>query len=73
MAESKDEKTAFMYGWASVETEVYETAVAKGWWNEDRNDGECIALIHSELSEALEALRRAERRVHASRAVALRT
>ena len=29
-----------------------------GWWNEERNDGEMIALMHSELSEALEALRK---------------
>lgn len=32
-------------------------ARAKGWWKGDRNDGELIALMHSELSEALEALR----------------
>ena len=36
-----------------------------GWWNDlqtgepkDRNDGEIIALMHSELSEALEGLRK---------------
>lgn len=32
-------------------------ATKKGWWKGDRNDGELIALMHSELSEALEALR----------------
>lgn len=37
---------------------VHETSKEKGWWYEDRNDGELIALIHSELSEALEALRK---------------
>lgn len=37
--------------------EVHSLAVEKGWWNGGRNDGELIALIHSELSEALEALR----------------
>jgi len=37
--------------------QVNELAKEKGWWEEDRNDGEMIALIHSELSEALEALR----------------
>lgn len=37
--------------------EVHETARAKGWWDKERNDGEMIALMHSELSEALEALR----------------
>lgn len=35
----------------------HDIAVNSGWWEEDRNDGECIALMHSELSEALEALR----------------
>lgn len=36
---------------------AHEMAIAKGWWDQDRNNGELIALIHSELSEALEALR----------------
>lgn len=36
---------------------IHATAIEKGWWNEDRNDGELIALMHSELSEALEAYR----------------
>ncbi|WP_312388118.1 hypothetical protein [Stutzerimonas nitrititolerans] len=40
-------------------------AKASGWWNDPltgeptpRNDGELIALMHSELSEALEGLRK---------------
>ena len=32
-------------------------AKKKGWWDSERNDGELIALMHSELSEALEAMR----------------
>lgn len=36
---------------------VHQTAVEKGWWDVERNDGEIIALMHSELSEALEAMR----------------
>jgi NTP pyrophosphatase (non-canonical NTP hydrolase) len=37
--------------------EIHQTAKDKGWWEEDRNFGEMIALVHSELSEALEAWR----------------
>lgn len=42
---------------------VHEWAVRKGWWDievkegGERNDAEMIALMHSELSEALEGLR----------------
>lgn len=35
----------------------HSIAKGKGWWDEERNDGELIALMHSELSEALEAMR----------------
>lgn len=35
----------------------YAIAKEKGWWDRRRNDAELIALMHSELSEALEALR----------------
>jgi len=35
----------------------HQVAVEKGFWDEPRNNGELIALMHSELSEALEALR----------------
>lgn len=37
--------------------ECYQIARSKGWWDKKRNDAELIALMHSELSEALEALR----------------
>jgi len=36
---------------------VHKTAKEKGWWDCERNLGEMIALMHSELSEALEAAR----------------
>jgi NTP pyrophosphatase (non-canonical NTP hydrolase) len=35
----------------------HDIARSKGWWQQDRNDAELIALMHSELSEALEAMR----------------
>ena len=37
--------------------ECHRIAKSKGWWEDRRNDGELIALMHSELSEALEAIR----------------
>lgn len=47
----------FIEGFQSLSEVVHQTAKEKGWWDKDKNNGECIALIHSELSEALEALR----------------
>lgn len=37
---------------------VHETARSSGWWNKPVEIGTMIALMHSELSEALEADRR---------------
>jgi NTP pyrophosphatase (non-canonical NTP hydrolase) len=37
--------------------ECHRIAQEKGWWQDQRNEGELIALMHSELSEALEAMR----------------
>lgn len=36
---------------------VHETAVAHGWWEKPPSFGEVVALIHSEVSEALEEYR----------------
>lgn len=36
---------------------VYEVNVANGWFEDDRRFAEDIALLHSEVSEALEAYR----------------
>ena len=51
------EALEFYDAFNAMVTEVHQTAIDKGWWDEPRNDGELIALIHSELSEWLEALR----------------
>jgi NTP pyrophosphatase (non-canonical NTP hydrolase) len=50
-------KEAFVYQWESIAAAVQEIAVSKGWWKGDRNNGELLMLMVSELSEALEGLR----------------
>ena len=47
----------FVHSWNNLARDIHQTAKDKGWWDEARNDGGIIALMHSELSEALEALR----------------
>ena len=47
----------FVKFFKNLQIKIHTTAREKGWWNENRNDGELICLMHSELSEALEALR----------------
>ncbi|MEL0098643.1 MAG: hypothetical protein VW907_03715 [Opitutae bacterium] len=47
----------FVTFWDGLAEDVHNTSKDKGWWDEERNDGECLALVHSEISEALEALR----------------
>ena len=47
----------FIESFNALAGDVHDNAVAKGWWDEERNNGEIIALMHSELSEALEAMR----------------
>lgn len=47
----------FIKSFNNIAQRVHATAREKGWWDSDRCDAELIALMHSELSEALEALR----------------
>ncbi len=44
-------------GIKEIMKECHNIARSKGWWDDERNDGELIALMHSELSEALEVIR----------------
>lgn len=42
---------------AELEQEIFEINDANGWFEQDRSVGDDIALIHSEVSEMLEAFR----------------
>ena len=42
---------------AELQREAHAIAKDHGWWNEERTFGDLIALVHSKLSEALEAYR----------------
>lgn len=51
----------FINAWNDMQRKVHISCVTKGFWPEDksqRNVGEAIALIHSELSEGLEGHRK---------------
>jgi NTP pyrophosphatase (non-canonical NTP hydrolase) len=47
----------FEKNWNKIAKSIYKNAVNHGFWKEEKNDGEAMALIHSEISEALEAMR----------------
>jgi len=42
---------------AAWQKETHKCAVSKGWYDEDREVPELLCLLHSEISEALEAYR----------------
>jgi NTP pyrophosphatase (non-canonical NTP hydrolase) len=48
----------FLTGMKTVQEDIYQTSLEHGWWDEEANIGEKIALMHSELSEALEYARK---------------
>lgn len=52
-----DSEFDFLAGWGAQQNRIHQIAVEKGWWEGERNIGELLALVHSEVSEALEAFR----------------
>lgn len=54
-----DRLTPFARGWINTAADVHHNAKFKGFWEDgvERNNGEMLCLIHSEISETLEALR----------------
>jgi NTP pyrophosphatase (non-canonical NTP hydrolase) len=40
-----------------LQRDIHKVAVELGWWEKERNIPECLCLIHSEVSEALEDYR----------------
>lgn len=52
----RNHKMTFIENYNQLAQEAHKTAISKGFWEDDRNEGELIALMHSELSEALKAL-----------------
>jgi len=51
----EDHTFALVFDYISKTAHV--NAVAKGWWDTDRNPGEIFANFHAEISEAWEAYR----------------
>ena len=50
--------SVFIRSFNKVAAYIHDWAERKGFWDgNERNNGELIALMHSELSEALEAIR----------------
>ena len=57
MEKHLENKIDFLVSFNVLAHEVHDMAQSKGWWEAARSDGELIALMHSELSEALEGAR----------------
>lgn len=52
------EPSTFHVEFAKKQSETHENAKAKGFYDQVRNVGELVALIHAECSEVLEVMRK---------------
>lgn len=48
----------------ALQEQAHKTAKLKGWHDKPRSVGDAIVLMHSELSEAVEAFRRTDSATH---------
>ncbi len=55
-AEAAYQKT-IIEAFRTMQHAVHKNAIDHGWWDQPREDGTCVALMHCELSESVEALR----------------
>src|SRR5688500_2906056 len=57
MTNTINAQESFVNSFNQLAADIHATACAKGWWDKERNDGEALCLMHSEISEALENIR----------------
>lgn len=56
--------TEFIKGFHELQEAMHDIALQKGWWNPEKTFGEQIVMMHSELSEAIEAYREEDGDIH---------